>query len=426
MTICSDCAKNAHLRRRIEKTGWAEDCSICGNEKPFVFDIDELASVLAKVIKQNFGTGAHRFVLSDDDRDYKEPYGDPLETVVSEVLEQDVDFFDELLEAIVKNDDFRPQDGEECFFESGALYVPVNRSESVDYFAAQWSAIVGELKHKRRFFSESVGNFFQGLFKDVEDVKTWGTDVASVLSVVQDMPKGTTVFRSRFIDLEDAKKVFDHPFREVGPPPRSKARAGRMSPEGVVALYCAMDERTAIAELRPAIGGMAAVVALAFTRTVRLLDFERLERSLDEGWGAFLDTDFDTAWRTRNFLRKLHSLISQPVVPGHEADYLITQTMAEYLAHVHQPQFDGIIFKSVQRAGGMNVVLFSDRGWDLNDAEDTFPIEYAPGSLNFYQTRSVDYKHDPFFAVTSGKGEVSLYSESEMQDARDAWREQRA
>lgn len=47
------------------------------------------------------------------------------------------------------------------------------------------------------------------------------------------------------------------------------------------------------------------------------------------------------------FLRKLHNLISQPVVPGHEADYLITQTMAEYLAHVHQPHFDGIMFKSV-------------------------------------------------------------------------------
>lgn len=36
----------------------------------------------------------------------------------------------------------------------------------------------------------------------------------------------------------------------------------------------------------------------------------------------------------------------------------------------------------------MNVVLFSDRCWDLDDAKDTFPIEHVPDSLKFYQTRS--------------------------------------
>lgn len=426
MSICSDCAKSIHLKRRIENEGGDEHCSVCENQKPFVIDIDQLSAIMATAIQQNFATGALRFVPADDDRDYMEPYGDSLETVVSEILQQDVDFFDELLEAIVEKDDFRPQDGEDCFFEAGALYIPIDRSESVDYFTTYWDALVGELKHRRRFFSESVGNFFKGLFKDVENVKTWGTDVSSILSVVQEMPKGMRVFRSRIIEADDAKVVSDHPFREVGPPPRIKARAGRMSPEGVVALYCAMDEKTAIAELRPAIGGMAAVVALAFTRPLQLLDFERLERSLDDGWGAFLDTDFDTAWRTRNFLRKLHNLISQPVVPGHEDDYLITQTMAEYLAHVHEPQFDGIMFKSVQRAGGMNVVLFSDRGWDVDDSADTFPIEYVPDSLAFYRTRSVDYEHAPFFAVTSSNGSVSLYSETEMHDAEDAWREEKA
>jgi hypothetical protein len=46
----------------------------------------------------------------------------------------------------------------------------------------------------------------------------------------------------------------------------------------------------------------------------------------------------------RSFLQRLHVEISNPVIPGRESDYVITQTMAEYLAHVHNNPFDGIVF----------------------------------------------------------------------------------
>ena len=52
------------------------------------------------------------------------------------------------------------------------------------------------------------------------------------------------------------------------------------------------------------------------------------------------------------------AVLRRPVVPGHEDEYLITQTLTEYLAHVHLPAFDGVIFQSVQRRGGANMVLF--------------------------------------------------------------------
>jgi hypothetical protein len=343
--------------------------------------------------------------------------------VVAEILDQEVDFFDQLIDAIGEKDGFRSREGEVCLFPPEAFYIPITRHDSVDYFTEHWKYIIRELKHKRRFFSESVQGFFEGLFDDVESVKTWGTDVFASLSVVQNLAYGMHVYRARVVESEDEQEVFERPYKEVGPTPRSKARSGRMSPEGVVALYCAMDEKTAIAELRPAIGGMAAVIKLAFTRDLRFLDFERLERSLDDGWGALLNPNYDRARSTRDFLRKLHHLISQPVVPGHEADYLITQTMAEYLAHVHQPQFDGIMFKSVQRAGGVNVVLFADRGLS-DDAKDTFPVEYVTDSLTFHKTQHVDYKHDPYVPVTSSKGGVSLLSEQEIQDATVSWNDE--
>ena len=112
--------------------------------------------------------------------------------------------------------------------------------------------------------------------------------------------------------------------------------------------------------MRPALGGDTALVELQTTKPLRMLDFTRLQKSHGEGLSYF-QPNFTEEVERRAFLRRLHTLISQPVVPGREADYLITQTMAEYLAHVHQEPFDGILFKSVQRAGGINVVLFPER-----------------------------------------------------------------
>jgi hypothetical protein len=407
MAVCSDCTRNVHLKARIEKDGIFAQCRECRQFKQQVFEIGQLADIFSDVIQRNFEVNPQRYVFHDEDQDYTMPYGDSLDTVVAEMLEQDVSFLDELLEAIVETDDAWPPDGEVGFFNDGDLYARVEWRESADYFTPHWRNLMAELKHKRRFFSEAVRSLFEHLFKDVDKVKTWEElSFDSPQSVVQYVREGAKVYRGRVIEQGDLQNVLDNPAREVGPTPRSKARSGRMSPEGVVALYCALEDETAIAELRPAIGDVTAVISLSFTRQLRLLNFARLERVLDAGWGAYLAEDYDRIRDTRVFLRKLHDLISQPVAPGHEADYLITQTMAEYLSHVHEPQFDGIMFKSVQRAGGTNVVIFSEKDL-LEDSTDSFPVEYVTSSLKFHRTEKVTYGHVPL-KPTHSKSGISL------------------
>jgi hypothetical protein len=415
MSICSDCATNVHLKQRIIQEGTSLSCAVCGQEKSHVFDVNHLADVLATIIRQNFGTGETQFVPSEDDRDYNEPCGDPLETIVSEMLGQDLDFLDELVTAIVESEDCWPQDGDECFFGNDALYSRLREKVSVEYFDYHWNNLTDELKHRRRFFSEAVLGFFKSLFADVDAVKTFGTDVQSVENVVREMACGMVIYRARAIEADDAKSVASEPYVKVGPPPRTKARAGRMSPDGVVVLYCAMKPETAIAELRPAIGETVAVIGLGLTRSLRLLDFERLERSFDDNWNL-LQPDLRIARETRQFLRKLHKLITKPVTPGHEAEYLITQTMAEYLAHVHHPQLDGIMFKSAQDAGGVNVVLFPVRDL-LDDTKDVFPVEYATSSLSFHRIDGVQYSSQKLIAVDG----CHLWTEKELRDAEDAY-----
>jgi hypothetical protein len=89
-------------------------------------------------------------------------------------------------------------------------------------------------------------------------------------------------------------------------------------------------------------------------------------------------------------------MIARPVTPGKEAECLITQAVAEYLAHVHEPPFDGLLFNSVQRKSGTNVVLFSKsfayKSSIVGQISD-FPIEFEKCSLELLQTTEIQYGH---------------------------------
>src|SRR5471032_1130744 len=210
--ICSDCATNVHLKQRIVLEGSPLLCTVCGQVKPHVFDINRLAHVLATIFRQNFGTGETRFVPSDDDRDYSEPCGDSLETIVSEMLGQDLDFLDELIMAIVESEGCSPQDGNDCFFSGDALYSRVCEKVSLEYFDYHWNNLISELKHRRRFFSKAVQQFFNGIFSDIETVNTWGTDGRTVENVICNMAQGMTVYRARVIEADDAKDIIAEPY----------------------------------------------------------------------------------------------------------------------------------------------------------------------------------------------------------------------
>jgi hypothetical protein len=75
------------------------------------------------------------------------------------------------------------------------------------------------------------------------------------------------------------------------------------------------------------------------------------------------------------FLGRLSNRITMPVMPDDEPlDYLITQTIADYLANESDAEVDGIIYPSAQGNGaGVNVVLF-------HKAARVAPIEMPEGA----------------------------------------------
>jgi hypothetical protein len=85
------------------------------------------------------------------------------------------------------------------------------------------------------------------------------------------LPAGNILYRARpgFAgDPEDPKP----PGSEIGAPPPEKARQGRANPEGKIVLYCADQEGTAVAEVRPARGEYVSVATVNATKELKILD----------------------------------------------------------------------------------------------------------------------------------------------------------
>jgi hypothetical protein len=409
--VCWKCFEDVYLSARAKREGERLKCSVCHKIRKG-FTVERLGEVLDPVLREHIREGREIPTpgQGDDDRTYWVRQGDPLSHWVQVILDQSFGFNDEIVDAVVAAEDVDERDGDIAFFDSTADYesTPISLHE----YQAEWEFVLEELKHSRRFFSSSAQALFGRLFHDIETMKSYNDDSSDEENVVWNLPVGSKLYRARTCDsLTKLKDFYAEPLKHVGPPPSSQARAGRMNVEGVVVFYGAIEPKTCLAEMRPALGGDTALIELQTSKSLRMLDFTRLQKSHGEGLSYF-QSNFTEEVERRAFLRRLHSLISQPVIPGKESDYLITQTLSEYLAHVHEEPFDGILFKSVQRAGGTNIVLFPERRTVASPGENMFPLSYVDESFKLFSTKKIRYTHEERH-LFEYKGKVTLAHEDD-------------
>lgn len=314
------------------------ECSVCGTTRE-AFTVERLGELLEPILEKHIELGRQ---IGDSEDGYEQS-GDDLSYWVQEVVGECHGLEQEIIEAVMDAEHVDVRDGDVAFFDDSANYEPV--FASISEYRSQWDLVEKELKDARRFFNPNAKGLFDRLFHDVEQMESWSPETKQYESVVRVFPEGSTIYRARKIDRAQLEEFYKEPFRLVGPP--QSPFAGRMNVEGVVVFYGAMDVRTCLAEMRPPLGGRTALIAVQTTTPLTLLDFTRLEKS--RRILSYFQPDFSTESARHAFLRHLHTIISQPVIPGRESDYLITQTLAEYLAHVHKHPLDGVLFRSVQR-----------------------------------------------------------------------------
>lgn len=414
--VCWECIDDEYLKQHIKADGEPLECSVCGDVGENAISVEDLGKLLEPIIREHFSLGEVNKVFNgeDDDKGSWEQEGEPLSWAVQEVLGQYFDFEDEIVQAVIDAEDVWPPDGDIPFFDDTSNYV--EKRVVLSYYYEEWDALLKELKHRRRFFSPLAHTLFAKLFGGVEELKVRLPGQNNAVSVVHNLPIGSELFRARICSSEAVLvEVFTDPLKHVGPPPESHARTGRMNADGVVVFYGAEDLKTCLAEMRPAIGNDLAVIKLRTTKSLRLLDFSLLEHAYSGTPLSYFQPDFSDELEKRTFRRRLHRLVSQPIIPGKETEYLITQTMAEYLAHVHQNPFDGVLFASAQRANGKNVVLFPAPDLMTDKPADAFGLAYDEGSLQIFEITSIAYTHhkrDAFFHL----GQVHFLHAQHLDD----------
>jgi len=131
-----------------------------------------------------------------------------------------------------------------------------------------------------------------------------------------------------------------------------------MNARGISMFYGAINEETAISEVRPPVGSKVVLSKFKVLKELKLLNLSALKNV--SSVGSIFDPNHIHQVERDIFLRKLSTRMSSPVMPDDEPmDYLITQAIADYLAMESKVTFDGIMYPSVQSDKvGINIVLF--------------------------------------------------------------------
>lgn len=123
-------------------------------------------------------------------------------------------------------------------------------------------------------------------------------------------------------------------------PWKDRAKEGRINPKGIPCLYTATDKRTAMSEVKPAIGSYLTLAEFVTEKDLKVVDFasERIDLS---------DADLDNLTKEQQdsiVWEDLNDAFSEPVTDSDNiADYAPTQIIAELFKIAG---YDGMRYKS--------------------------------------------------------------------------------
>ena len=363
--ICHHCVGEAYLSALIERDGEVGACSYCKDDEEPCILIEDLAGHIDGAFERHYYRTSpdpdiyESMLLRDKELAYDfERHGEPVLYAIEEAASIDEQAAQDVLDILEEQySDFESAKmGEECEFDADSHYE--EKTVADREFAFEFRAIERSLKSQARFFNQGAEEFLDRIFAALEG--RTARDDRSVVVTAGPAAKIRGFFRARvFHDSEELNQALVRPDLHLGPPPSRIARAGRMNAHGISVFYGASNPGVALAEVRPPVGSRALVGRFELVCPVRLLDVEALRSVYAEG--SIFDPAYAGQLALAKFLGRLSDRITMPIMPDDEpTEYLITQTIADYLARRPAPGLDGILFRSVQRPGEhQNVVLFN-------------------------------------------------------------------
>ena len=364
--ICHECVGEPFLKKEILNCDRYARCSYCNNLNQ-ILSLEVLADRMDCAFRQHFkqvtpvspshidyntkvfGWDWHR----DEHRDIHVIDGIQYTACVSREAALDLQ---QILRS--RHNDRREQESQaQSEFDDETYYrrLEVDAEEWFD----EWMYLEDTIRNNTPGYRERCNRFLSKLFHEIETIRTFGNQPI-VINIGPGTPH-TELYRARVFDTEEELRLaLRRPDLNLGPPPASLARSGRMNKAGVPVFYGATHPDTAEVEARPSVGSLVAVTKFEIVRPLKILSIGYLR--LAEIIGSIFDTHFLTDRKRSAFLRVMSELLTQPVLPYQQDDeFRTTQFIAEFLEYENQPRFDGLAYfpPQVDSGSNHNVALFN-------------------------------------------------------------------
>lgn len=353
LECCQNCFEDMYLINKIREYDTLGNCDYCDSEDVYIIDIADLAEDFEKLFKYYEITEPYEYFHPEIHDDPSE-FGD----MIINLINEDWKIFSRKIigtgtDATLLYDINKRMDLEN-YIDPYELYSRITQAftfvHPLEGWGQVWDNFKNEVKHSNRFFPESKSDIFNNRIDEILEYRTVYTE-------------NWDLFRAR---------IGVHPIDKMMAPPRELATAGRANPRGISYLYCALDEPTCIAEIRPWKGAAVTVAHVIPKKKLKLV-------------GLFSNPispfDFESPYEILEIDKILSSFIqelSTPVDPNKsEIEYIPTQYITEL---IKTRGFDGILFDSAMGSGN-NVVIFDENNVD---AKSIHIIEITNIKYNYY------------------------------------------
>ncbi len=177
------------------------------------------------------------------------------------------------------------------------------------------------------------------------------TEDLAKLSVI--LPIGTRLHRARpgFKSGEYGEREA-YKGNDIGAPPTATAKGGRVNVDHQRVLYCADQEATAIAEVRPPRGFYVSVASVTVNREVRIIDLAKGPPGINPFLTETLRWDVEIQSLLIAFGDEMSLPLERDDDPAH---YRPCQRLGDY---IRDARYDGIRYPSALNPDGTNVVFF--------------------------------------------------------------------
>ncbi|HHB2055665.1 TPA: RES domain-containing protein [Bacillus cereus] len=340
---CEKCFNDKYVIELIRKKRIVgEKCNYCGSKGVSVANVSDLSDMFNKLFTYFMKAEPENYITFDGAPTFEEIYGTGEN--LRDLIHKEWNIFSDITDEKLLYDILNANKGVKTddMISANTMFLTATDVGNQSIFSEWWDDLADSLKHKNRFFPQD--NSFP---RKHDDLLGYLTKLFESISTT--VNEDNKFYRARIGEYKENTQL-------EAPPEDLILASGRANPVGIRVLYSAVDEDTAIAEVRPWKSATVTIASVNPKEQLKLVDLskvpDRMQKILES---PFSVDNINYEFTVLNLLSNLDKALSKPVSPGtSELDYIPSQYLTEFIKFLG---YDGVIFRS-SLGPGENYVFF--------------------------------------------------------------------